>query len=400
MEENKINISVPIPTPVAAQATEVTPNIPNPGDKLRFSVKTITSIIIFLLLAGGAAASFTVLRPQIVSLVSKPSPTPSLTSPTPTPNLTLNWKTYTNAIFNVYFKYPAGWSPDRGSETHGTESLQFFGEPDGNMDKSARDGMNINFTSPLEYTPKQTFMRQIDLTCDESEKERVEKEIQTFFVDGHEAASLISSCSQVKGKQIFISNSPYMIILQGWNASQSNTETLDQILSTLKFIEVFNCGTQTIDEYYPTPTERVHEDYIQLQCFIEKTKSCSPAKLTSKGTATFKEAYLIEQVVTGTEIYEIRKGNKNECELSITAKDYKTVLSNTTPKEQREELESKLKNYNNAEGICIFPNSGDLTESFLMMSRHEYSFWHTPEDEWKSKATCSGKYFDITNPEN
>lgn len=76
----------------------------------KFSARVIIGIIIFLFLAGSAAASFTVFRPQIMSMISKPSPTPTIiqTLPTPTPDPTANWKTYTGDGFSI--KYPETWT--------------------------------------------------------------------------------------------------------------------------------------------------------------------------------------------------------------------------------------------------------------------------------------------------
>ncbi len=113
MEENQ-NQQPINPTPPVSQPTLTPPpsNVPQSGKKFKLSIKAVIGIIIFLLLAGGAAASFTVLKPQIMKLVSKPSPTviPGLTrNPSPTPTTTTsthtaNWKTYQGSDFS--FQYP------------------------------------------------------------------------------------------------------------------------------------------------------------------------------------------------------------------------------------------------------------------------------------------------------
>lgn len=82
----------------------------------KFSVKALIGTIIFLLLAGGAAASFTIFKPQIMKLVSKPTPTSTpktdQTSPAPTPNHTADWKTLTNDFYHISLKAPKDWTID------------------------------------------------------------------------------------------------------------------------------------------------------------------------------------------------------------------------------------------------------------------------------------------------
>lgn len=106
MEEDK-NIE----SPSVSEIIKPTPTPVNPiKPASKFSIKAIIGTIIFLLLAGGAAAGY-VYREPIMSFVSKPTPTPiaAQTSPTPTPDPTANWKTYTNTSYNFSFKYPSSF---------------------------------------------------------------------------------------------------------------------------------------------------------------------------------------------------------------------------------------------------------------------------------------------------
>jgi hypothetical protein len=89
----------------------VNPQTPPQNRRFKLSIKAIIAIIIFLLLAGGVAASFTVLKPQIIKLVSKPTPTPTIVkTSTPTPDPTANWKTYDATESAFTLKYPPDWS--------------------------------------------------------------------------------------------------------------------------------------------------------------------------------------------------------------------------------------------------------------------------------------------------
>jgi len=118
--------SAPISTPpvLENQNPSSPPVIPDPiGNpessnpikrKPKFSFFVIIGIIIFLLLAG-SAAGFYVFKPQIMNLISKPTPTPIVipgltrnpVSPSPTPDPTAGWKTYTSTKANYSFKHPA-----------------------------------------------------------------------------------------------------------------------------------------------------------------------------------------------------------------------------------------------------------------------------------------------------
>lgn len=106
MEENAQNVN---PTPPVSPAAETLPvsHPEYPPDRKKgskFSLVAIITIILFLLIAG-SAAGFYAFKPQIMKLISKPNPTPTLvvrTTPFPTPtasnsaDATANGKTYTN----------------------------------------------------------------------------------------------------------------------------------------------------------------------------------------------------------------------------------------------------------------------------------------------------------------
>lgn len=111
MEQNQIPVTPVIgdmnqtPLPVVSVDPNTTPptNPIKPASK--FSIKAIIGIIIFLLLAGGAAAGY-VYREPLMSLVSKPSPTPApIVTITPTPNPTTDWETYIDTQFGYSIKY-------------------------------------------------------------------------------------------------------------------------------------------------------------------------------------------------------------------------------------------------------------------------------------------------------
>ncbi len=113
MEENQNPTSQVVDQAPPVVPVQTPPNIPIQKPKSKFPLAVIIGIIIFLILAGGAAG-FYAFRPQLMSLISKPTPTPTLTpklatqTPSPTPDPTTNWKTYASD-YGLSIKYPPSW---------------------------------------------------------------------------------------------------------------------------------------------------------------------------------------------------------------------------------------------------------------------------------------------------
>ncbi len=117
----------------------------------KFSIKAIIGTIIFLLLAGGAAAGF-VYREPLMSLVSQPTPTPTLApTPTPIPNPTADWQIYENVEEGFSVKYPSDWDIISSWEKQG-ESITFSSRivSTGEADKPALVSIKKVLTSKLD----------------------------------------------------------------------------------------------------------------------------------------------------------------------------------------------------------------------------------------------------------
>lgn len=115
MEGNSSNPTSSTPVPSIDQPIYTPPNQSQPLKKAsKFSIKAIIGTIIFLLLAGGAAAGF-IYREPIVTLVlnQSSSPTPTLTPPLSPAIPSLpgeDWMWYTNDIYDFAIKYPPDWN--------------------------------------------------------------------------------------------------------------------------------------------------------------------------------------------------------------------------------------------------------------------------------------------------
>jgi hypothetical protein len=113
---------------------------PVQSTKPKFSIGAIIGIITFLLLTGGAAASFTMFKPQIMRLVSQPSPTPTLISgmtknqvtSTPTTDPMADWSIFIDKQHSFSVKYPNFLSVHVFTESDGSVTTQLLNtiEPD------------------------------------------------------------------------------------------------------------------------------------------------------------------------------------------------------------------------------------------------------------------------------
>lgn len=111
------NPTVPtVPTPP--------PQVTLPAISPVFPKKNNLAVILLsiLLLVTLSATVYLFLRvqsltKQLAQIQIKPTPTPLSTEiPSPTPNPTANWKTYTNTVQKISFKYPSTWVLDSNGD--------------------------------------------------------------------------------------------------------------------------------------------------------------------------------------------------------------------------------------------------------------------------------------------
>lgn len=123
MEGNSSNPTSSTPVPSIDQPIYTPPNQSQPLKKAsKFSIKAIIGTIIFLLLAGGAAAGF-VYREPVFKLILMPKDTSKVLKPSPPiPSEKLGWKSLVLDETNISFLYPERWSI---SEVSKSESDNF-----------------------------------------------------------------------------------------------------------------------------------------------------------------------------------------------------------------------------------------------------------------------------------
>ncbi len=94
-------------TPVAPQ-TPITPNSPEPAKK---NSPILIVAIILMLIAVLAAGGYLLWLKYFSGSGTTPTPTPiAIVTASPTPDPTANWKTYSDDLHDITFKYPTSWT--------------------------------------------------------------------------------------------------------------------------------------------------------------------------------------------------------------------------------------------------------------------------------------------------
>lgn len=247
-----------------------TPQPPPPVSKPKpkFSLAVIIGTVLLLLIAG-SAAGFYAFKPQILKLVSKPSPTPtvipSLTrNPiSPTPDPTVNWKIYTNNDYHFSFRYPPEFTLKNvdkqvinsadfdGQKVSLTHYILFFTtgklvRPNDPTISPTQDisGLRINVTS----TNGKTIMQNYDNKGAFENNARTKVTLLHNFGAADEVADVSYAQNHIrtyrKGAYFFDLAHPQEGKVFPYGIDDINTYT-DQILATFKFT---NSNTT------PTPT--------------------------------------------------------------------------------------------------------------------------------------------------
>lgn len=270
MEENQ-NTETPNPnytvgqnlsSPVIPSSTGNPEQSPITKRASKFSIKAIIGTLIFLLLAGGAAAGY-VYREPILKLVSNPTPTPTVViSPTPTLNPTEDWKTYTGKGYS--FKYPTTFqdtgsllkSPDHKVNTDGIETLI--------------SGIELNvFPRPTKETSIEKmydadrFGGQIEST--KTSTTVAEKDAIRYDYSYENTQATVT---------IFINNGVYYWVKLRWADEQAKLKYLPiyyQILSTFEFTDIT-----------PTPPSTPFDCHGEEGCNCYSNEECISKICTKK----------------------------------------------------------------------------------------------------------------------
>lgn len=208
----------------------------NMGSKKKFSLKLIIGVIIFLLLAGGAAAGY-VYRESLMKLVAKPSPTPApIVTITPTPTSTM--QTYTNRQYGFSFEYPNEWfveEDDSSIKVGKTERIEASGVV---MEQDYTHTITI-VTSVLE---KPLGLDELQRTVYESNSNIIgitTDSVKKTVIGGKNAVRFdISQTGGYSWHGAHIVSDNYLIRISGRSLPNSDLPTVfDLILSTFKFTQ-------------------------------------------------------------------------------------------------------------------------------------------------------------------
>lgn len=217
----------PIETPVTNTPA---PTLPIEKPKPKISISAIIGIILFLLVAGGAAAGYTYREP-LMKLVSKPTPTPTVSispTPTPTPDPTANWITFEGDGF--LFKYPPDFSKENCLSFHILDDFLCTVEQGKSGDS-------------LYYTLSQSNVKELPKVQGSNSKINYKEETingnKTFRTTDLISANGADTVFVAKkdGTYITLSFSPYDKNNQYLTNQGKYHDYFEQILSTIKFTE-------------------------------------------------------------------------------------------------------------------------------------------------------------------
>lgn len=173
-------------------------------------------------------------------VVPVPSPMPTETPlPTPTVDPTANWLTYTNENICYTFKYPQEVTLEERKEED-IIHLSLWG-PTQKKDTEFYDGISLSFSLPLEIG-NTSFKDYVDSKIEESKQHgeilKPREEITINGINGYTYTSQGLGIFQ----NIFLQSPDKTCTVEITNAtndptSQGYQETVDKILSTLKFTQ-------------------------------------------------------------------------------------------------------------------------------------------------------------------
>ncbi|MDO8270186.1 MAG: hypothetical protein Q7T54_05975 [Candidatus Levybacteria bacterium] len=280
MEENQnptppvSEIPNPAPTPPVIPDLIRDPESPNPTKPaLKLSLKLVIGIILFLLIAGGAAAAgFYVYKQQSLKTAPKPTPSPVVQKQTPLPTQTsqeveTNYFSFTLPAKNII--YVQGYITIKGS-----------------MGTPGYETVNVNTYSPDELTGTNVFLRNWDKlvqtpigttikTCDDTNPSLCEMtKAENINGQNGEFIQLRNERPWEAGAndrgEAYIAKYGNRYYTLGWNYDKNNfsngaltrTNVL-KILSTFKFTDTKQSSLENLIHFtLPTGWRSVYKDNL------------------------------------------------------------------------------------------------------------------------------------------
>ncbi len=285
------NPSSSTPVPTTDQPVLSSPSQNTVKKTSRFSIKAIIGTIIFLLLAGGAAAGY-VYKEQITLLVVKPTPTPTVTpTPTPTPQVPSDWLAFEDKETGISFKYPKDYTVEAENSDNILASVVSPLDP--NKTKTFDVNENELKLEILLPQPTEKTLPEVITEAKESPSERIsdpsEYKEKNIVVDGQEAISLTTRFSEV----IYILRNNQIIRIVKYPSETYRQGEFDQMLSTFKFnkpqaIDTTNWKTHTNKKFgfsfkHPTDWTVTDNSFDQPDYKLAGVNVASVKKFDLKG---------------------------------------------------------------------------------------------------------------------
>ncbi len=195
-------------------------------------------------IALSSLATYLLAKSQTPSQISVNSPTP-LVRPTSTPDPTANWKTYSDKVMAISFKYPNAW--DVSAQAPGSDYYILIKNfvPKSATAPPERGELLIRITSGLRKADARwewikgidTLQKLIDILP--SNKDVIEQ--KTLKIGNNDALTRTvttyqTNCGNTVWEEIFILDGKGKVIIISYDGDIASFRNIfDQILSTFKF---------------------------------------------------------------------------------------------------------------------------------------------------------------------
>lgn len=204
---------------------------------------------------------------NVPSTISPPSISP-ISAPSPTPDPTVNWKTY-NSSCGFAIKYPSDWTAQKYFIQDSNDSCLYITAPDYQSSLDTRKGLYLSASRTIMGSKtKNITIKSLDdyIAMEEniSEPPTQVKNKQNKIYGLYQGKQFELGLFELQTEFIFTQNNYIYSVAWPTNYSGAYKNSLDQILSTFKFLDEpqqSNSTSNSNTKIYQSPSLKVSFNY-------------------------------------------------------------------------------------------------------------------------------------------